>query len=213
MSSVKILVVDDHALVREGLSQVLKALADEVTVLQASTCLQAFELSARHCDLDLVLLDYHLPDMTGLEALPIFRRRFPELPVLVLSGSANVQILHQALKAGAAGYIQKSGVNDELLSAVRKILDGEVFVSAPAPEIARVESEYSRLTPRQELVLKGILDGLSNKDIGDRIGISEETVKTHVAAILRYFHAQNRTQAVTTAMQQGYRPSLRRNTA
>lgn len=213
MSSVKILVVDDHALVREGLSQVLKALADEVAVLQASTCAQAFDLSESHSDLDLVLLDYHLPDMTGLEALPLFRRRFPELPILILSGSANVQILHQALKAGAAGYIQKAGVTDELLCAVRKILDGDVFVSAPAPDTVRPGSEYARLTPRQELVLRGILDGLSNKEISDRIGISEETVKTHVAAILRFFDAQNRTQAVTVAMQEGYRPSMRRNAA
>lgn len=213
MSCVKILVVDDHALVREGLSQVLKALADEVAVLQAGTCAQAFDLSSRHPDLDLVLLDYHLPDMTGLDALPLFRRRFPELPVLLLSGSANAQILHQAVKAGAAGYIQKSGVNDELLCAVRKILDGEVLVSGPASGVTRAVDGYTKLTPRQELVLLGVLDGLSNKDISDRLGISEETVKTHVVAILRYFDAQNRTQAVTAAMQEGYRPSSRRNTA
>lgn len=213
MNSLKILVVDDHALVREGLSQVLKALADDVAVLQASTCAQAFELSERHPDLDLVLLDYHLPDMTGLEGLPVFRSRFPELPVLVLSGSANIQILHQSLKAGAAGYVQKSGVNDELLFAVRKILDGEIFVSQPAQGIAGANMGKPQLTPRQELVLLGILDGLSNKEISSRLGIADQTVKTHMAAILRHFDAPNRTRVVTAAMQKGYRPSVRRNTA
>lgn len=213
MISLKILVVDDHALVREGLSQVLKALAEEVAVLQASTCTQAFELSERHPDLDLVLLDYHLPDMTGLEALPVFRIRFPELPVLVLSGSANAQILHQSIKAGAAGYVQKSGVNDELLFAVRKILDGDVFVSQPAPGTVSLDNERSKLTPRQELVLVGVLDGLSNKEISDRLGIGDQTVKSHMAAILRHFDAPNRTRVVTAAMQKGYRPSSRRNTA
>lgn len=205
--------VDDHALVREGLSQVLKAVADEVTVLQAGTCTQAFELSVEHPDLDLVLLDYHLPDMNGLEALPVFRSRFPELPVVLLSGSVNVRILHHAVKAGAAGYIQKSGVNDALLGAIQKILDGEVFESENPSGSSQANNRFPKLTHRQVLVLQGILDGMSNKEISDRLYISEETVKTHVAAVLRYFDAHNRTQVVTAAMLEGYRPSLRRNTA
>jgi DNA-binding NarL/FixJ family response regulator len=91
----KILVIDDHALVREGLSQVLKVLDEAVEILQAGTCAQGFSLAQIHHDLDLVLLDYHLPDMTGLAALAVFGQRHPELPILMLSGSANIQIMRQ----------------------------------------------------------------------------------------------------------------------
>ena len=122
----KILVVDDHALVREGLRQVLKGLEENLEVLQAGNCEQAFALAQRHGDLDLVLLDYHLPDMNGLDALAIFGDRHPELPIVLLSGSANTQIMRQVLQAGAAGFVTKSCVSDELLRAVRSVLDGDI---------------------------------------------------------------------------------------
>ena len=113
----KILVIDDHALVREGLHQVLKGLDENVSVLQAGTCEQAFALAQSHADIDLVLLDYHLPDMTGLQALDIFGKNHPELPIVMLSGSANVQIMRQVLQSGASGFITKSSLSDELLHA------------------------------------------------------------------------------------------------
>ena len=206
----KILVVDDHALVREGLRQVLKGLEDHLDVLQAGTCEQAFSVAQAHGDLDLVLLDYHLPDMNGLEALSVFGDRHPELPVVLLSGSANVQIMRQVLHAGAAGFVTKSCVSDELLRAVRCVLDGDVYLphelqaSGPAEVYAAVPKQM--LTQRQELVLSCLLDGLSNREIADHLHVSEETIKTHVAAILRHFDVQNRTQAVVAATRIGYRP-------
>jgi len=209
MSDLKILVVDDHALVREGLSQVLQVLAETVVVLQAGTCDQAFDIANAHNDLDMVLLDYHLPDMTGLDALPIFRRRHPELPVVILSGSANAQILQNAVKAGAAGYIQKSALSDELLQAVTQVLAGEVFASTSVQTGLSSNDSTQRLTPKQQRVLAGLLDGLSNREISESMFISEQTTKTHVAAILRHFDAQNRTQAVTQALQQGYRSPVK----
>ena len=123
----KILVIDDHALVREGLHQVLKGLDENVVVLQAGYCAQAFTLAEQHPDLDLVLLDYHLPDMTGLQALDIFGAKHPELPVVMLSGSANHQIMRQVLQSGASGFVTKSSMSEELLLAVRKVLDGDVY--------------------------------------------------------------------------------------
>lgn len=204
----KILVIDDHALVREGLRQVLKGLDENVEVLQASTCTQGFTLTQSHHDLDLVLLDYHLPDMTGLAALDVFGREHPELPVLMLSGSANMRIMQQVLQAGAAGFVTKSGVSDELLHAVRTVLNGDVYLS-PDPEAGFTDAdpavEKPPLTQRQELVLRELLDGRSNRDISQNLGISEETVKTHVAAILKQFAVQNRTQAVVAAARCGYK--------
>jgi len=209
---VKILVIDDHALVREGLHQVLKGLDENVTVLQAGTCAQAFEITREHLDLDLVLLDYHLPDMTGLDALDIFGRRHPELPIVMLSGSANTQIMRQVLQSGASGFVTKSTLSDELLHAVRLVLDGEVYSPRELEGRSDVSGfdqlpDKTPLTQRQELVLRELLDGRSNKEIALTLNVSEETVKTHVAAILRHFDVQNRTQAVVAAARSGYRPA------
>ena len=206
----KILVVDDHALVREGLRQVLKGLEENLDVLQAGTCEQAFGMAQTHGDLDLVLLDYHLPDMNGLEALAVFGERHPELPIVLLSGSANLQIMRQVLQSGAAGFVTKSCVSDELLRAVRCVLDGDIYLPQELNASNALEPAHSGgksvLTQRQELVLRCLLDGLANREIADQLHVSEETVKTHVTAILRHFDVQNRTQAVVAAARIGYRP-------
>ena len=205
----KILVVDDHALVREGLCQVLKGLEESVEVLQAGTCTQGFAMAGEHPDLDLVLLDYHLPDMTGLVALGVFGIRHPELPIVMLSGSANMQIMQHVLQAGASGFVTKSGLSDELLLAVRQVLAGGEYLPAGFDETGSVptatdDNAKAGLTHRQDLVLRELLDGRSNRDIADTLSISEETVKSHVAAILRHFDVQNRTQAVVAAARSGY---------
>lgn len=207
--TLKILVIDDHALVREGLCQVLKGLEESVEVLQAGTCTQGFAIAAEHPDLDLVLLDYHLPDMTGLVALGVFGMRHPELPIVMLSGSANMQIMQHVLQAGASGFVTKSGLSDELLLAVRQVLDGGEYLPTGFDETgstpAALEGDIKvALTHRQDLVLRELLDGRSNREIADTLSISEETVKSHVAAILRHFDVQNRTQAVVAAARSGY---------
>ena len=206
----KILVVDDHALVREGLQQVLQGLQEQVEVLQAANCGQAFDIALNNPDLDLILLDFHLPDMTGLEALRILGLRHPELPVLILSASSDVMMMRQVLNAGACGFVTKSSLSDELLFAVNKVLEGEVYLPMELRQDEGSESslDVSRLTQRQELVLRELLDGRSNREISNTLNISEETVKSHVAAILRHFDVQNRTQAVVAAARFGYRSTL-----
>lgn len=208
----KILVVDDHALVREGLRQVLKGLDTDVEVLEAGTCARAFELALLHLDLDLVLLDYHLPDMNGLEALDVFARQVPELPIIVLSGSVNPKIMREVMKKGAAAFLTKSGMSDELLSVTRKVLAGDIYV----PPTLMTTSGFGQLdepatgvtapqfTPRQEEVLYLLLDGYSNKEISKLLSLSDETVKNHVSNILRGFGVQTRTQAVLAANRHGY---------
>ena len=206
----KILVVDDHALVREGLQQVLQGLQEQVEVLQAANCGQAFDIALNNPDLDLILLDFHLPDMTGLEALRVLGLRHPELPVLILSASSDVMMMRQVLNAGACGFVTKSSLSDELLFAVNKVLEGEVYLPMELRQDEGSESslDVSRLTQRQELVLRELLDGRSNREISNTLNISEETVKSHVAAILRHFDVQNRTQAVVAAARFGYRSTL-----
>ncbi len=202
--------IDDHALVREGLRQVLKGLDENVSVLQAGTCEMAFALADSHADIDLVLLDYHLPDMTGLQALDHFGKQHPELPIVMLSGSANLQIMRQVLQSGASGFVTKSSLSDELLHAVRTVLNGDVYSpSELATDFGGLPLDNAKapLTQRQELVLRELLDGRSNREIGNTLNVSEETVKSHVASILRYFDVQNRTQAVVAAARCGYRPT------
>lgn len=206
--TVKILVVDDHALVREGLRQVLKGVEEDLEVLQAGTCEDAFLHAERHNDIDLVLLDYHLPDMNGLEALTVFRERHPALPIVMLSGSANIQIMRTVLQAGAAGFVTKGCVSDELLRAVHKVLNGDIYLPQELTNIPVSDDPNSKapLTHRQELVLRCLLDGNSNREIAGHLHVAEETIKTHVAAILRHFEVQNRTQAVVAAARIGFRP-------
>lgn len=208
----KILVVDDHALIREGLRQVLRGLEDDVEVLEAGSCERAFELAQLEPDLDLVLLDYHLPDMNGLEALDIFARQHPALPIIVISGSVNPRIMQQVMSKGAAAFLTKSGMSDELLSVTRLVLAGGVHVpSLPnlLNEEASDEVATPLLTPRQEEVLQLLLDGYSNKEIGRMLYLSEETVKNHVSSILRCFGVTTRTQAVLAANRHGYAGSGR----
>lgn len=208
----KILIVDDHALVREGLRQVLKGLGDDLEVLDAPSCQRAFELVRQHVNLDLILLDYHLPDMNGQEALDVFSSQHPELPIIMLSGFMNPLLMRQVLNKGAAAFLPKSGHSDELLSAIRLIMAGDVYLP---PELTLTQASgilgapgtdapSPNFTPRQEEVLQLLLDGYSNKEIGKLLSLSDETVKTHVSAILRGFEVSNRTQAVMAASHFGY---------
>lgn len=207
----KILVVDDHSLVREGLRQVLKGLDEQVEVLEAPHCARAFELAALHPDLDLVLLDYHLPDMNGMQALDVFGKQHPELPIIMLSGSVNPRIMRQVLAKGAAGFLTKSGMSHELLSAVRLVLAGDVYVPTDLlcdPSMSNAQEADTdtapQLTPRQEEVLALLLDGRSNKQISQDLALADETTKNHVSGILRAFGVKTRIQAVLAAGRHGY---------
>lgn len=208
--------VDDHALVREGLCQVLKGLdpAEPTEVLQAPDCAQAFLIAQAHPDLDLVLLDYHLPDMNGLAALAWLGQRHPELPVVLLSGSANPSIMQQALAQGAAGFITKSGLSDELLQALRRVLAGEIYAPTylggfpgSGLEDALPGQQAPVFSSRQLEVLQLLLDGHTNREISAKLFVGDETIKTHVTSIMRTLKAKTRTQAAAEAARWGYRKS------
>ena len=211
----KILVVDDHALVREGLCQVLQGLdpLETTDVLQAATCTRALELAHFNPDLDLVLLDYLLPDMNGLAGLEIFGQRHPELPVVILSGSANPTVVQQAMELGAAGFVTKSSLSDTLLNTLRRILAGELLqpadfspLSQPAAGLQSKLTTPPVLSPRQQDVLLLLINGLTNRQICERLSLGSETVKFPVSNILRIFGASTRTQAALEAKRWGYDP-------
>jgi DNA-binding NarL/FixJ family response regulator len=206
----KLLVVDDHPLVRAGLRQALKGLGHGVTVLEAADCGRAFELADLHPDIDLVLLDYQLPDMNGLTGLQTLARQHPELPVVMLSGSLEPELEQRLRAAGAAGYVSKGCSSHELLQILRLVLAGEDAVPDPdkastgLPAADDEAQPATRLTLRQEEVLRMLLGGCTNKAISRELYISDETTRNHVSAILKFFGVQSRTQAVLAASRLGY---------
>ena len=209
----KILAIDDHELVREGLNQVLQMLGDDIDVIQVETAQDAFMVLIAHRDLDLILLDYHLPDMTGLEMLQQLGRRAPEVPVLMISGMANAQLMRQVLAAGAAGFISKSNPSAALLKAIKVVLDGGIYtpddlLDLEGQIVDGTMPKRPSLSRTQERVFRCMVDGLPNRDIAQRLEIGEETVKSHVSSILRYFDVQNRTQAVMAGVNYGFRPGI-----
>jgi two-component system, NarL family, nitrate/nitrite response regulator NarL len=201
----KLLIVDDHPIVREGLAAFLVQLGPDTVVLQAGDASRALALAADHADLDVVILDLGLPGLDGLSAIAEFGRARPELPVIVLSASEDAQQAREALTRGALGYVPKSASRHALLSAIRLVLNGEIYVpplilsdsEAPKPEAhaLRTNSGQPLLTDRQIEVLKRLSEGQSNKAIARDLDLSEKTVKAHVTAIFRALNVVNRTQA------------------
>lgn len=204
----KILVVDDHALFREGLGLLIgNRLNRETEILQASNADQALEMAQP--DLDLILLDLYLPDSHPFLLIRQIRERNPGVPVVIVSGSEDPVDIANALSLDVAGYIPKRFTADEIVSALRQVLDGEVFL--PEGMRGQVElvmssvagSEAAELTTRQREVLQLMAEGLSNKEIARDLDLTEGTVKLHVTSILKTLGVANRTKAILTASRLG----------
>jgi DNA-binding NarL/FixJ family response regulator len=205
----KILIVDDHPLILEGLRQLLLGRYPHAQLMLAATGAQAIDLLLPHRDIDLVLLDYKLPDMTGLEVLREFVRVRAKLAVLVVSGSTNPHLMQQTIDAGALGFVPKSDSIDEMFKAVELALRGDKYIPGTLQAFQLLErsggqSIRARLSHRQETVLHSLMSGQTNREIALALRLSEETIKNHVSAILRHFEADNRTQAVVAAADAGY---------
>ena len=214
---VKILVVDDYALVREGLRHALQALGDDVEVLEARDAEEALRLIAKDPVLDLVLLDIGLPGMDGFLALDEMRRARGALPIVVLSASAEQRDIAAALNMGAMGYIPKMAPREVMLRALRLVLAGGIYIPPQAIGMSSLTGaggdraaapsslEELGLTERQRQVLNLIAQGKPNKAIANELQISEPTVKAHVTEILRALKASSRAQAMVTARRFGLR--------
>jgi len=204
----KLLIVDDHAILREGLAAMLRQVGPDTEVLQASDSAEGLHLAETHADLDAVFLDLEMPGSGGMSAIPEFGQRRPELPVIVLSSSEDPRDVRRALALGALGYIPKSSPPRALLSALQLVLSGNIYVpplmlgpAAAAPRSGGGDAARpsASLTERQLEVLRLLGRGLSNKEIGRDLGLSEKTVKAHVTAIFKMLNVVNRTQAANAA--------------
>ena len=209
----KVLVVDDHPIVRDGLATLLRQIGPDTAVLEAGDAAEALTLVAHHADLDVVVLDIVMPGLGGMQAIAEFGRARPELPVIVLSSSEDAQTVRQALAQGALGYVPKSASRHTLLSAIQLVMSGEIYVPAlilgetPSAQIAPPGVEAGRgpltLTDRQIEVLRLMAEGRTNMTIALELGLSEKTVKAHVTAIFKAMNVLNRTQAAAAARESG----------
>jgi two-component system, NarL family, nitrate/nitrite response regulator NarL len=203
----KILVVDDHPMFREGLAGVLRQWPPVSSVLQASDGEPALALVAEQPDLAAAIVDLRMSGTGGLVVVAQLRRLRPDLPVLVLSSSEDPEDVRRALAAGAAGYCPKSAAPATLLAALQLVLAGEVYVpplmaQAPAAPPSPV-GDGSGLTPRQREVLQQLCQGQTNKQIARILDMQEKTVKGHVSAIFKALNVVHRLQAIEAARNAG----------
>jgi DNA-binding NarL/FixJ family response regulator len=200
--AIRILTVDDHQLLREGIAAVLEGQPDMALIGQAGNGQEAIESFRQHRP-DVTLMDLRMPDMSGIEAITAIRAEFPNARIIVLTTYAGDVQAAAALKAGASGYLLKNLVRKELLETIRVVHAGKRRVP---PEIATEIAEHvadDALTEREVEVLRRVAAGKSNKVIAAELDISEGTVKTHMKSILPKLDASDRTHAVMIALKRG----------
>jgi len=197
----KLLLVDDHALFREGLKYVLNELDDDVSVIECGRCSDAFKVVGDHDDIDLILLDVGLPDMSGLEGLKKIRQIDPSIPIIILSGSEEGHVIRKALELGVMGYIPKSQTSDIMIQAIQLVLKGGRYIP---DHILKEETDETGdvegLTARQKEILHLITQGKSNKEIANILGIADNTVRVHISSIFQLLKVNNRTEAALKAL-------------
>ncbi|WP_404420828.1 response regulator [Thalassospira australica] len=208
--SFQILIADDHPLVRGALKQALSSELENVTLYEAGSLSEAIEqIEAHGGDIDLVLLDLHMPGMNGFTGLFTLRASWPDIPVSIVSASQELPVVRRSIEYGASAFVPKSAPVDQIGTAIRTVLNGDMWMpdwardaieNGPADDEATgLAEKIGQLTPQQLRVLNMLTEGKLNKQIAYELDVTEATVKAHVSAILRKLSVHSRTQAVIMA--------------
>jgi DNA-binding NarL/FixJ family response regulator len=203
MADYRFIIVDDHPLFRGALSQALSASFENAEILEAGSLDELTERLATAIDTDLILLDLTMPGVHGVSGLIYLRAQHPEVPVVIVSASDDAETIRNCLDCGASGFIPKSQPVERIRDAIRKVIDGELWLppdvdlsNVPSGDSTELVSRLATLTPQQVRVLMMLGEGLLNKQIAYKLNVSEATVKAHVSAILQKLGVDSRTQAV-----------------
>jgi DNA-binding NarL/FixJ family response regulator len=201
-NKIRILVADDHSLIRMGLVALVNTEPDITVVAEAADGRQAVELFAKHTP-DLVLMDLRMPIKNGIEATVEIRRKSPNARVLMLTTFDGDEDIHRALEAGAQGYVLKGSTGENLIPALRALVAGKRWIPTEVADRLASRRSFEHLTPREVEVLRELAKGLANKEIADVLNISENTTKGHLKNIIGKLRVADRTEAVTAALQRG----------
>lgn len=210
-----IVFADDHDLIREAIKPFLQRLGDEVTIFEAGDFDHAVDSVINTPDLDLILLDLDMPGMNGLTGIERMAQKSPDVPIVILSGHINRQDVFDALEKGASGYISKTTKGSALINALQLVLAGEKYLpasvlsenSSQAPSLGDQPGEsplFNKLSKRENDVLRGVVDGKTNKEIARQLDLDDMTIKVHVRSVYRKLGVSNRAQAVRLATQNGW---------
>jgi NarL family two-component system response regulator LiaR len=203
--SIRVLLVDDHAVVRSGLSAFLLAYEDLDLAGEAASGAEAIRL-CEELRPDVVLMDLIMPEMDGVTAIPIIRQRFPYIQIIALTSFREEELVRKALAGGAIGYLTKTVSADELADAIRKAHEGKPTLASEAAQVliqttTQAPPPGHDLTAREREILALLVEGMSNPDIAERLVISRSTVKFHISSILSKLGVSSRTEAVVLAVQ------------
>jgi DNA-binding NarL/FixJ family response regulator len=199
---IRVLAVDDHALVREGIAALIARQSDMELIAEASNGREAVEQFRSHHP-DVTLMDLQMPEMGGIDALSAIRGEFPDARIIVLTSYAGDVQVSRALRGGARAYLLKDMLRKELLDTIRAVHAGQKRVSSEVAAGIAEHASDDALTPRETDVLRLIASGKANKEVAAQLGLTEQTVKSHVKNILAKLGANDRTHAVTTALKRG----------
>lgn len=199
---IKVLIVDDHPIMRIGIAAIINARADMVTVAEAGSGESAVDLFEKYRP-DITLMDLRLPGISGVETIRRIRARHPEACFVVLTTYEGDEDIYQALEAGARAYVIKGMQHEALVDALRRVYAGGRFLPSPVSRALAARTPDSDLSAREREVLQLLAQGESNKRIAFLLGITESTVKCHVSVILMRLQVEDRTQAVVAALQRG----------
>lgn len=209
---IRILLADDHAVLRQGMAQALNMQPDMVVVAQADNGIEAVQLAQTHTP-DVALLDINMPEMDGVEATQQITAVAPQTGVIILTMYRRDEYVVEAIKAGASGYLLKEIELDELLTAIRTVAQGEavidpaiasrVFAALRRPQRPQPSPADSDLTEREIDILRLLAEGMTNQEIASHLSLAEKTIRNRLSLIFRKLHLENRTQAVLYALREG----------